>query len=31
MYQLKKIQPILEVVHVKEIKYKNYGLEEQVG
>ena len=31
MYQLNKIQPILEIVDVKEIKSMNYGLENQVG
>ena len=31
MYQLNKIQPILDVMDVKDIKSKNYGLEDQVG
>ena len=31
MYQLNKIQSILEVVYEKEIKYRNYKLQEQIG
>ena len=31
MYQLNKIQTILEVVYEKEIKYRNYKLREQIG